>query len=147
MYSIQRKDLHILNSCYTLIMIALSIEDQKLFTKLLFLSDTFDNFELAEGEFVTRFSVNIDGLLTEEESAGRYIKWEEARGIAFQIIKGKQLPRAFRLTFRLTDGNMEKTLSSIGKTSESTKPAVEAKRVESKKQKLASSSNKSGVGA
>ncbi len=113
-------DLHGRNSCYTNPMIALNIEDQKLFTRLLFVTDTFDNFELVEGEFVTRFSANLDGTLTEEDSDARYVRWGDARNIAFQIIKGKQLPRAFRLTMRLTEPNMEKTLASIGKTAEST---------------------------
>lgn len=101
-------------------MIALTIEDMKLFTKLLFLTETFDNFELVEGEFVTRFSTDIDGTLTDDENDDRYIRWAEARNIAFQIIRGKQLPRAFRLTMRLTEENMQKTLASIGKSSETT---------------------------
>ena len=112
--------LHLRFSCYTLLMIALNIEDRKFMTTLLFLRDTFDHFELVEGEFVTRFSTTFDGTLADPEAGGGYITWAEARNIAFQVIPGKQLPRAFRLTFRLSDQNMEKTLSSLGKTAEET---------------------------
>ena len=101
-------------------MIGLSIDDQKMFTRLLFLSDTFDSFELAEGEFITRFSTTIDGAVSGPEGNTGFVTWGEVRNIAFQIIKGRQLPRAFRLTFRLSLKNMERTLASIGKTAEDT---------------------------
>ena len=100
-------------------MIGLEIADIKDFTAKLFLKETFDSFEVVEAEFLTRITVNIDGHLTEPaEGEGTYAGWSTIRPLAVQVIKGKELPHSFHITFRLSDTNMEKTLQSLGQTME-----------------------------
>lgn len=95
-------------------MIGLHIADIKDFTAKLFLKETFDSFELTEAEFVTRFTVTLDGRLTEPADGHEHATWGQVRPLAFQIIKGKELPHSFRLVLRLSDENVAKTVASLG---------------------------------
>ncbi|MDY3729762.1 MAG: DUF5721 family protein [Candidatus Choladocola sp.] len=96
-------------------MIGLKIADQKDFTSKLFVAETFDNFLLIEAEFVTTFRTSLDGQLSEKAEDGRsYALWQQVRPLAFQIIKGKQLPHSFKIVLKLSESNTAKTLSSLG---------------------------------
>lgn len=95
-------------------MIGLKIADLKDFTAKLFIRDTFDSFELTDGEFITRFTVTLDGTLIEPEDGYAHITWGQVRPLAYQIIRGKELPHSFRLVLRLSDENVKKTLDSRG---------------------------------
>ncbi len=95
-------------------MIALQILDIKNFTSQLFLQETFDGFCLEEAEFQTRYTISMDGYLTVPENGRQYAGWDIVRPLAFQILKGRELPHSFHITLRLSDENMKKTLSASG---------------------------------
>lgn len=105
----KRRDLR-----YTESMIGLQIADIKDFTTKLFLRETFDSFEVTEAEFVTNFRVAIDGHRTEPEKGQRFAGWSAVRPLAFQIIRGRELPHSFRIVLRLSDANTANTLTSVG---------------------------------
>ena len=94
-------------------MIALQIVDQKDFAAKLFRQETFDGFDLEDAEFLTRYTITLDGFLTEPEEGRRYISWSAVRPLAFQILKGRDLPHSFRITLRLNRENTEKTLALV----------------------------------
>ena len=82
-------------------MIACNICDIKLFTKKLFIGETFDRFLLKEAEIVTFNTFSIDGRVhksfySEEERAEgqieEYSTWKTLRPFCFSLIKGKKLP-------------------------------------------------------
>jgi len=95
-------------------MIGLQIEELKDFTTKLFLKETFDAFEVSEAEFLTRFTVTIDGALAEAEEGRRLASWSTVRPLAVQIIRGKELPHSFHIVLRLSDENTARTLASLG---------------------------------
>lgn len=96
-------------------MIGLKIADIKDFTAKLFVAETFDNFLVTEAEFVTAFRTSLDGHLTEKTEDGReYVRWQQLRPLAFQIIKGKQLPHSFKIVLKLSEENTANTLASLG---------------------------------
>ena len=95
-------------------MIALQILDLKDFTSRLFLQETFDGFCLEEAEFQTRYTVSLDGYLTIQEKEQQYIGWDAVRPLAFQILKGREMPHSFRITLRLSEENTKKTLAASG---------------------------------
>lgn len=99
---------------YTQNMIALDIADIRDFTTKLFLQETFDHFELTEAEFLTRCTFTIDGRLAEPEEDHLFSTWDRIRPAAFAIIRGKETPHAFRVTLRLSDENMQRTLAPLG---------------------------------
>lgn len=89
---------------------AYKAEELRAFTGALFRSESFDQFLLCEASFQTAFSLEIDGKRTsdwysaEEEQAQQleaFVRWGEVRELAFQTIRGKRAPRAFRLVLRL----------------------------------------------
>ena len=91
-------------------MIACNICDIKLFTKKLFIGETFDRFLLKEAEIVTFNTFSIDGRVhksfySEEERAEgqieEYSTWKNlcARSV-FPIIKGKKLPERFSIILK-----------------------------------------------
>ena len=82
-------------------MIGLNILDIKDFTEKLFKEETFDNFLVTEADFATSFSVSVDGRIAEPEEEDDFITWRTLRPLAFQIIKGKQLPRSFKIVLKL----------------------------------------------
>ncbi|MBO6164180.1 MAG: hypothetical protein J6N77_03930 [Lachnospiraceae bacterium] len=95
-------------------MIGLRIADIRDFTSRLFVKDTFDSFELAEAEFVTRYTTTLDGTLTEPQEDHLHATWGQVRPVAYAVIRGKELPHSFRLVLRLSDENVKKTLASLG---------------------------------
>ena len=89
-------------------MIACNICDIKLFTKKLFIGETFDRFLLKEAEIVTFNTFSIDGRVhksfySEEERAEgqieEYSTWKTLRPFCFSLIKGKKLPERFSIIF------------------------------------------------
>ena len=89
---------------------AYKAEELRAFTGALFRSEHFDAFLLCEASFRTAFSLEIDGRRNkdwysaeEEQELGSedFVRWGEVRELAFQAIRGKKAPKAFRLVLRL----------------------------------------------
>ena len=100
-------------------MVALRIEDMKVFTKKLFIGETFDRFLVREASIVTFNSFTIDGRVRqgyyseEELEAGKienYSSWKTLRPFCFSLIKGSKLPESFAIVFKLPPDNTEKFL-------------------------------------
>lgn len=97
-------------------MTSLTIADIKDFTGKLFVAEVFDNFLMTEAEFSTSFQVTLDGRLLEREEGcpDEYVRWKKIRPLAYQIIKGKQLPKSFHIVLKLASENVARTLTSMG---------------------------------
>ncbi|MBO4390604.1 MAG: hypothetical protein J5825_07075 [Lachnospiraceae bacterium] len=83
-------------------MISLTVSSVPVFTKALFVGNVFDQFLLSEAVFATTASFTIDTTdipSSGEEEPDEIIRnWGLYRHIAFEIIRGKKLPRSFRIT-------------------------------------------------
>ena len=90
-----------------------NITNIKEFTKKLFIEDTFDNFLVVEANFVTSHSVLIDGTKSVEADGDEYVTWKEVKAEAFNVIKGKVLPKSFKIVLKLTNENTINTLKAI----------------------------------
>lgn len=104
-------------------MVALKIEDIKMFTAKLFLGEDFDPFLVREANIVTFNSFTIDGHIrqgyyTEEELEEQRIEalssWRALRPICFSLIKGKKLPGSFSITLQLGPEGVERFLAGAG---------------------------------
>lgn len=92
-------------------MLAFTIHDTKAFMALLLKGTAFDAFQFHQGELTTFASFVIEGKrnpdfydATEQEAGlSRYVRWEEMRPIAFQLIKGHKLPKQIKLVFSLPE--------------------------------------------
>ena len=102
-------------------MIACNICDIKLFTKKLFIGETFDRFLLKEAEIVTFNTFSIDGRVhksfySEEERAEgqieEYSTWKTLRPFSFSLIKGKKLPERFSIILKLPKAATEQFLTA-----------------------------------
>ena len=102
-------------------MIACNICDIKLFTKKLFIGETFDRFLLKEAEIVTFNTFSIDGRVhksfySEEERAEgqieEYSTWKTLRPFCFSLIKGKKLPERFSIILKLPKAATEQFLTA-----------------------------------
>ena len=91
-------------------MIALQIEDIRLFTEKLFLKEDFDSFLVREISIVTFSRFEIDGHIqadfyTEEEREKMQIRelasWKMLKPVCFSLIKGKKLPGSFSIALQL----------------------------------------------
>lgn len=100
-------------------MIALRIHDMKLFTRALFLGETFDWFLVREATIVTFNTFSIDGLVRqgyyseeelEQERIGEYSAWKMLRPFCFSLIKGNKLPESFSVILRLPPDQTERFL-------------------------------------
>ena len=89
-------------------MIALQIEDTKLFTRKLFLETDLDDLLLKEAEVVTFNRFTIDGHIRrsfyqkeelEQKNIGEFSSWKMLRPFCFSLIKGKKLPESFQIVF------------------------------------------------
>ena len=76
-------------------MLGLSVTRLRDFTQHLFLKDSFDFFYLSEARFATVFTAQFDGRSLGEAAAVPYILWGQLRPLAFQLIRGKELPKSF----------------------------------------------------
>ena len=101
-------------------MTAFQITDLRLFTKNLFMQDTFDSFWVSEATIQTSAALIIEGKIDPaffaepgseaDESAestpvlppgqAPYRTWGEIRPLCFEWIKGKSLPLHFRIVLR-----------------------------------------------
>ncbi len=106
-------------------MIALQIQDVKVFMGKLLLQHSFDAFLVVEGSITTYNTFHIDGRLhpdyytAQEQDALKtsrrsFSLWQELRPFCLELIKGKRTPLNFRFTFRLSRENTEKLLSQTG---------------------------------
>lgn len=95
-------------------MIALTIEDLKVFMHKLLLSPTFDDFLIQEASLTTCARFHIDGLLQkdffdsqpDEEEQRDYLYWKEIKEYIYSLIKGKRKPLNFKFTFCLSPRQM-----------------------------------------
>lgn len=94
-------------------MISLLINDQKDFSRKLFLAEVFDSFLVPDAEFVTDYSAEFHsgGAIFAEVPP---VCWSALRPVAFQIIKGSRLPRRFRIVLRRTDEEAAAAARDIG---------------------------------
>lgn len=104
-------------------MTQLIIEDVRRLTELLFIQDTFDRFLMREAHFVTGITVDLDGTLNpdyfdSDETASlpdsSTVSWKSVRGLCFQIIKGKKLPRRFQIVLKLAPADILSWLGRAG---------------------------------
>ena len=104
-------------------MLQLIIEDVKKLTDLLFVQETFDRFLMSEAHFVTGITVDLDGSLnsdyydTDELSAlsdHRTVAWGAMKKLCFQIIKGRKLPKRFRIVLKLAEADILTWLTKNG---------------------------------
>lgn len=90
------------------------INNQKEFTRKLFLESVFDNFVVGECNFVKDYSVIIDGRTSESEDAvEESVTWDKVREIACHVIKGKELPKSFKIVLKLSKENTINTLKAL----------------------------------
>ena len=109
-------------------MVALQIQDIKIFMNKLLLSQTFDNFLLVEGSITTYNTFRIEGrvhkdFFSVEEIEEKNLEnrefslWKEVKPFCLELIKGKKTPLGFKFTFQLSKENTAKLLASSGITS------------------------------
>ena len=82
-------------------------------TQQLFLGTAFDDFLVREAAFQTGFRSDFDGQCPDADAPEPYIRWEQLRPIAYQLIKGKTLPRSFQIVFRLSNEKTAAFLQAI----------------------------------
>ncbi len=102
-------------------MIALKIEDLKLFTSKLFVGEVFDQFLAKEAVIVTFNTFTIDGNIRstyyskeelEEMNTGQLSTWAMMKPFCFSLIKGKRLPVSFRIILQMSKEGTERFLAS-----------------------------------
>lgn len=109
-------------------MVALQIQDIKIFMNKLLLSQTFDNFLLVEGSITTYNTFLIEGRVHKDFFSAEEIEeknlenrefslWKEVKPFCLELIKGKKTPLGFKFTFQLSKENTAKLLASSGITS------------------------------
>lgn len=109
-------------------MVALQIQDIKIFMNKLLLSQTFDNFLLVEGSITTYNTFHIEGRVHKDFFSAEEIEeknlenrefslWKEVKPFCLELIKGKKTPLGFKFTFQLSKENTAKLLASSGITS------------------------------
>lgn len=104
-------------------MIQLQIEDIKKLTELLFIKESFDRFLVREAHFVTGITVDLDGTLNpdfydSDEAAAlpdeTTASWKAVKGLCFQIIKGRKLPKRFQIVLKLAPADISPWLAKNG---------------------------------
>lgn len=82
-------------------------EDIKKIMGSVFSGNNFDALQLRTGEITTRCTFTIDGRLNREfdgiEGERAYCLWSEVKHNAYDLIKGKKLPKRIKLVFALDD--------------------------------------------
>ena len=91
-------------------MLALTFPSLKEATSHLFAQPTFDFFDVLEATISSYITFSMDGHINEaffedeantDEQPGRLCSWKRLRPVCFSIIKGKQPPVSFQITFFL----------------------------------------------
>ncbi|MBO4872593.1 MAG: hypothetical protein J5496_04170 [Lachnospiraceae bacterium] len=96
-------------------MLGLSVIRLKDFTRHLFVSDSFDDFYLSEARFATSFTASFDGKILSENAPSPYISWGRLRPLAYQLIKGKELPKSFSLVLVYPEEKTAALLAAAGR--------------------------------
>lgn len=96
-------------------MLGLSVTRLGEFTRHLFVKDSFDSFYLSEARFATSFTAQFDGKSLNDNAPAPYISWSQLRPVAFQLIKGKELPRSFSLVLVYPDEKTAAFLAAAGR--------------------------------
>lgn len=92
-----------------------NITNQKDFTAALFAGTVFDNFLVTEASFITAFSVIIDGHLTSAPEEGDdSMTWGTVRPLAYSVVRGRELPKSFKIVLKLSSDNLVSTLNALG---------------------------------
>lgn len=104
-------------------MIALKIEEVKVFMAKLLTNTLFDEFILKELEIQTFTSFHISGQFFEsffskeelEERGGKNcVFWKEVRAIALSIIRGNKTPLSMKIIFQLPEALSKELVESLG---------------------------------
>lgn len=88
-------------------MIAVQIEDVKLFMSKLFKEDIFDDFDLVSATIHQGIIFSLDGKINpdffeaEELTASGYIRWFDYKNLVFSIIKGNKTPSLMKIVFAI----------------------------------------------
>lgn len=91
-------------------MLALTLSSLKEGTSHLFAQSTFDLFDVLEASISSYITFSMDGHsnaaffqdeANQESDFGAYCPWQRLRPVCFYIIKGKQPPVSFQITFFL----------------------------------------------
>lgn len=96
-------------------MLGLSVIRLKDFTQQLFLKEGFDFFFLSEARFATSFTAVFDGKAVGGGAISPYISWGQLRPIAFQLIRGRELPKSFSLVLLYPDEKTAALLAAAGR--------------------------------
>lgn len=100
-------------------MVALKMEDLKIFTAQLFVGDAFDGWLVREAAIVTFNSFTIDGRVRrgyyseqeiEENKIGELSSWKVLKPFCFSLIKGKKLPESFQIILQLPPAEVDRFL-------------------------------------
>lgn len=105
-------------------MLALLITDTKDFMSNLLIGNVFDNFSLVEADISTAITTTIDGRINKKFYSGdeiealniqnrEYMPWSMVKPVCFQLIKGKNTPISFRITFSLSEEGIKNVASQI----------------------------------
>ena len=98
------------------------ILDTRQFMTHLFKEETFNRFELVQGQITTFAAFTIDGSLhpeyfdseeQKETEDSRLAKWDAVQRIAFDLIKGKHTPLFMKFVFRLSDEDTARFLQTL----------------------------------
>lgn len=93
-------------------MLSFTLTDRNNFTSHLLLQDTFDHFQLIEGEIVTFGTFHVDGLIQKEyfdsdAPLPLYSPWKNMRPLCLSLVKGSRAPLRFRFIFTLPSRSIE----------------------------------------
>jgi hypothetical protein len=95
-------------------MLVYNVNNTKKFMSLLLKSDIFDSLEIRNAVITTFTSFEISGKINkdffDEENLPQrdYCLWKEIKPFAFEIIKGKHMPKFIKLVFAATEELKEK---------------------------------------
>lgn len=87
-------------------MLAIKIDDIKVFTTNLFSGELFDEYYVTDIEISTYNTFSINGLINQayyEEEVKPYSYWKDLKPLCFDLIKGKRLPLAFKIVLKLSN--------------------------------------------
>jgi len=88
--------------------IAVQIDDIKLFMGKMFKEDTFDDFDLVSATIHQGIIFTLDGKInpdfyTEETlPASAYVSWVDYKNLVFSIIKGNKTPSLMKIVFAVS---------------------------------------------
>lgn len=103
---------------------SIEITNIKGFTAQLFAGTEFDQLLVTEVQINTAVAFTIDGHLDREfvgeeemqDPANQegIIRWQKLRPVCFEIIKGKKVPRQFRIVFKMPADMVQQFLQGSG---------------------------------